>query len=78
MRRKESEIRRLVRLTEERLRGNISESEWRREIEGFIERSKSQQARENLKRLLRQIDSMYGKGRHPMVQGGLPELGKKR
>jgi len=75
MRRKESDDRKMVRLCEELVRGKISHAEWSRQIN---EITKGRELRENRKRLLREIDARYGKGRHPVVQGGLPELGKDR
>ena len=78
MRRRESDHRRFVRLCNELLRGVISYPEWEREFNEIKERQKLQEDRANLKKLLREIDAKFGKGRHPMVQGGLPELGKKR
>ena len=75
MRRGESDTHKLVRLANELDRGQISSGEYVVQVNEIMERTK---ARQTLTKLLRPIDAKYGKGRRPVVQGGLPELGKKR
>ena len=75
MRPKESDDRTMIRLCDELLRGRISNAEWLPQIN---EIKQGRELQEKQEKLLREIDARYGKGRHPFVQGGLPELGKDR
>jgi len=75
MRGRESDSHKLWRLGNEFDRGWISEREFRQQATVIIERLKSRAA---WTKVLKEIDAKYGKRGGPFVQGGLPELGKRR